>query len=146
VYGRIKKERRIWLKWSTIFSVVTVLGACATDPVYTVPADESVADYIVAIQLDDTALIRKGNHDSWQYLNDHYIIYRGRNNFLVEFRQNCAGLTDSSFLPADYIHDHRNLRAGEDTIRGCIVEKIYPITNDQRNELRHLGEAPGQRN
>ena len=146
VYGRIEKGQHIWLKWPAIFSVVTVLGACASEPLYTVPVDESVADYIVAAQLDDIALIRKGNHDSWQYVNDHYIIFRGRNNFLVEFTHNCSGLTDSGWVPADYIHDHRNLRAGEDTIRGCIIDKIYPITNDQRIELRHLGEAPGQRN
>jgi hypothetical protein len=134
------------LKLSAILSVLAVLGACASEPLYTVPADRTVSDYVVANQLDDVGHLRKGNHDSWQYLNNRYVIYRGRDDFLVEFRQGCDGLTDSSWVPADYIHDHRNLRAGEDTIRGCIVETIFPITNDQRMELRNLGETPGQRN
>jgi hypothetical protein len=132
------------MKWPTLFGVLIALGACASEPLYSVPAEETVANYARVAQLDQVNLIRKGGHDSWQYINDRYIVYRGRSDdFLVEFRRNCDGLTDNSWLPADYIHDHRNMRAGEDTFRGCIVEKIYPITNDQRIELRHM---PGQRN
>jgi len=134
------------MKWLSLLLVLLALGACASDPVYTVPVDQTVADYIVAIQLGEVTHIRKGNSDGWTYLNDRYVIYRGKDDYLVEFRSNCGGLTDNSWISADYIHDHRYLRAGEDTIRGCIVEKIYPLTNDQRIELRHLGESPGQRN
>jgi len=133
------------MKWTIYIGVLTALGACASEPLYTVPANQAVADYVVAMQLEQVNSLRKGNSDGWTYLNDRYVIYRGTKDYLVEFRQNCD-LTDSSWVPADYIHDHRNLRAGEDTIRGCIVDKIYPLTNDQRVELRHLGETPGQRN
>ena len=134
------------MKWLSLLLVLMALGACASEPLYKVPVDQTVADYITAIQLDEVTHIRKGNSDGWTYLNDRYVIYRGTNDYLVEFSNNCGTLTDNSWVPADYIHDHRNLRAGEDTIRGCIVEKIYPLTNDQRIELRHLGETPGQRN
>jgi hypothetical protein len=128
----------------TLFSIPLVLTACASEPLTRPPVNELVADYVTTAQLDEVNLIRKGNSDSWQYLNDRYVIYRGRNDFLVEFRVDCADLTDNSWIPADYIHDHRNLRAGEDTIRGCIVDRIYPISNDQRIELRNLNEAPGR--
>ena len=132
------------MKWPTLFGVLIALGACASEPLYSVPAEETVADYVSVAQLDQVRHIRKGDHDSWRYVNDRYVIYSARtDDFLVEFRRNCNDLTDNSWIPADYIHDHRNLRAGEDTIRGCIVDKIYAITNDQRIELRHL---PGQRN
>ena len=134
------------MNWPMILGVLALLGACASDPVYTVPVNQTVADYIVAVQLDEVTSLRKGNSDGWQYLNDRYVIYRGNDDYLVEFRDNCGGLTDNSWVSADYIHDHRHLRAGEDTIRGCIVEKIYPLTKNQRIELRHLGETPGQRN
>jgi len=133
------------MKWPTFFGVLIALGACASERMYKVPVDQAVGDYIASSQLEEVRHLRKGNSDGYQYLNDRYIIYRGGDDYLVEFRTNCGGLNDSSWVPADYIHDHRNLRAGEDTIRGCIVEKIYPITNDQRKELRHLGETPGQR-
>ena len=136
------------MKWLTIIipGVLVILGACASDPVYTVPAHQTVDDYVATSQLAEVEVIRKGDRDSWQYVNDRYVIYRGRpDTFLVEFKHNCNRLTDNSIVPVDVIHDHRNLRA-TDTIRGCIVDKMYMITNDQRIELRHLGQTPGENN
>ena len=39
--------------------------------------------------------------------------------------------------------DQGTLRARIDTIRGCMISHIYPITADQRIELKSLGDAPG---
>jgi hypothetical protein len=124
--------------------MMLVLGACASDPVYLPPPSETVEDYVVATQLRDVNLIRKTDRDSWQYVNDQYIIYRGRpHDYLIEFKHNCGGLDDNGRLPpADIIHDHRNIRT-TDTIRGCIVEKIYAISSGQRKELRQLGQPQG---
>ena len=130
----------------TTFGALGTLAACATDPIYTVPPNQTVADYVAVSQLESVGQIRKGNKDSWQYVNDRYVIYRGNHDYLVEFRHNCGDLTDNAWVPADYIHDHRNLRAGQDTIRGCIVQKIYPITSSQRAELRNIGGSLGQSN
>ena len=132
------------MRWLTILSLPIALGACASAPLTRIPANELVADYVATTELDEVNLIRKGNSDSWTYLNDRYVVYRGRKDFLIEFRNNCADIDDNSWIPVDFIHDHRNLRAGTDTIRGCIVEKIYPISNDQRIELRNLNEPPGK--
>lgn len=120
------------------------LGACASDPLYVAPAQQTIEDYVVASQLQDVDLIRKTDRDSWQYVNDRFIIYRGRpSDYLIEFRHSCEGLNDNGRLPpVDLIHDHRNLRA-TDTIRGCIVEKIYAISSSQRRELRQLGRPAG---
>ena len=134
------------MKWLTILGVPMVLGACASEPLYGVPTNERVDDYVRTSQLTEVDSIRKGNHDTWQYVNDRYVIYASNKDYLVAFRDNCADLTDNSWVPADYIHDHRNLRAGEDTIRGCIVQKIYPIVRDQRDELRHLVMPSAQQN
>ena len=124
--------------------MMLVLGACASDPIYFPPASEVVEDYVVAGQLEGVNLIRKTDRDSWQYVNDRYIIYRGRpNEYLIEFRHNCEGLDDNGRLPPiDIIHDHRNIRTS-DTIRGCIVDKIYAISSVQRRELRQLGQPAG---
>ncbi|NCF73153.1 MAG: hypothetical protein GWP67_06585 [Gammaproteobacteria bacterium] len=134
------------MKYLTILSVAFVLGACASEPLYRVPSNQIVDDYVMTAQLGEIDLIRKGNHDTWQYVSDRYVIYSSNKDYLVEFRKDCADLTDNSWVPADYIHDHRNLRAGEDTIRGCIVQKIYPIVRDQRDELRHLVMPSAQQN
>lgn len=130
------------MKNLTVLGVAFVLGACASAPLHAVPTNQNVDDYIHTAQLSEVDSIRKGNHDGWQYLNDRYVIYRGNDDYLVEFRYNCRELADNSWIPADYIHDHRNLRAGEDTIRGCIVQKIYPLTSGHRIELRHLAGSP----
>jgi hypothetical protein len=120
------------------------LGACASDPLYVAPAQETIEDYVIASQLQDVDLIRKTDRDSWQYVNDRYIIYRGRpNEYLIEFSHGCDSLDDNGRLPPiDIIHDHRNIRP-TDTIRGCIVDRIYAISSNQRRELRQLGQPAG---
>ena len=130
-----------------LISVTVALGACASDPVYTPPADQTVQDYVTAAQLEEVDEIRKGDRDTWQYVTDRYVIYRSRmDDYLLEFKGSCNRLTDNSELPpADVIHDHRNLRVS-DTFRGCIVERLYAISNDQRVELRNLGHTPGETN
>lgn len=130
-----------------LISITVTLGACASDPIYTPPADQTVNDYVTAAQLEEVDEVRKGDRDTWQYVNDRYVIYRSRmDDYLLEFKGSCDRLTDNSVLPpVDLIHDHRNLRAS-DTFRGCIVDAIYEISNSQRVELRNLGQAPGQSN
>ena len=132
------------MKSLTILGIAIALGACATEPLFVVPSNQSVDDYVATSRLPEADDIRKSNKDSWQYLNDRYVIYSGNDYYLIEFRTNCREIGDNSWIPVDYIHDHRNLRAGENTIRGCIVQKIYPLTSNQRNELRHLAGRPMQ--
>jgi hypothetical protein len=128
------------MKSLTILCLPIMLGACASEPLYKVPDNQRVADYVATSELPEVKHIRKGNRDSWTYLNDRYVIYRGGKDYLVEFRANCAEIRNNDWLPADYIHDHRHLRAGEDTIRGCIVDRLYRLTREQRTELRRLEE------
>jgi hypothetical protein len=129
-------------KLLTAFGAAIAVTGCAADPLYKAPSNQRVDDYIETTELVGVDLIRKGNHDTWVYVNNRYIIYRGNKDYLIEFRKDCGDLNDNSWIPADYIHDHRNLRAGEDTIRGCIIENIYRISREQRSELRALNQAP----
>lgn len=130
-----------------LLCALVTLGACATEPVYFTPHDDAVEDFIATNRLTAVERIRKYDRDTWIYVNNRYVIYRGRpDDYLMQFRHQCGELRDNSWIPADLRYDHRNLHARVDTLRGCIVERIYPITSAQRNELRALGEAPGQRN
>jgi hypothetical protein len=129
----------------TLACVLVALSACASEPLYTEPHDEAVVDFIASNDLTEVKRIRKYDSDSLMYINGLYVVYRGKREYLLEFRRHCADIKDNSWIPSDYRHDHRYLRARVDTMRGCIIEKIYPITSEQRNELRELGETPGQR-
>ena len=97
------------MKWLAVVGFSCALVACASDPIYRAPPVDEVSDFVAAHQLKEADLIRKGNSDIWQYVNDRYVIYKGPRNYLVEFRKNCGELDNNSWVPADYIHDHRNL-------------------------------------
>lgn len=129
----------------TLACVLAALSACASEPLYPEPEDEAVVDFIVSNELTEVKRIRKFNSDSLMIINDLYVVYRGKKEYLIEFRRHCGEFRNNDWIPPDMQHDHRYLRARLDTMRGCIIEKIYPITSEQRNELRILGEAPGQR-
>lgn len=127
----------------SLFVATLALWSCAVEPAHKIPSNQAVADYVTVAQLEEIDSIRKGNSDSWQYLNPRYVIYRGsRDSYLIAFRDECAETSNNTWIPADYIHDHRNFRAGEDTIRGCIIEKIYELSKAQRHELRQIGGTP----
>lgn len=129
----------------TLACVLAALSACASVPLYPEPDNQAVVDFIVSNELTEVKRIRKYDSDSLLFVNGLYVVYRGKKEYLLEFRRHCAELRNNDWIPADIRHDHRYLRARLDTMRGCIIEKIYPITSEQRNELRELGETPGQR-
>lgn len=108
---------------------------------------QTVQDYVEVGELEDVQYVRVYNHDSWSYLTDHFIIYKARDGeYLVEFRRRCRELRDNTRITGDHRYDHNRMRVNEDTIRGCRIAKIYPLTEAQATELRNLGVGPGERN
>jgi hypothetical protein len=108
---------------------------------------QTVQDYVEVGELESVQHIRVYNHDSWSYLTDHFIIYKARDGeYLVEFRRRCRELRDNMVITGDHRYDHNRLRVNEDTIRGCRIGTIYPLTEAQATELRNLGTGPGGRN
>ena len=70
-----------------LIGIAAGLGACAADPVYTPPADQTVRDYVTAAQLEEIYEIRKGDRDTWIYVTDRFVIYRSRlDDYLLEFQ------------------------------------------------------------
>ena len=90
--------------------------------------------------------IRTDTSNSWEELNNYYLIYKARRaEYLVEFTRKCWELDDQRII-ADKRWDARTIRARFDTIRGCRIGKIYALTEGESLELRELGETPGSRN
>ena len=83
---------------------------------------------------------------TYTYVNDRYVVIpTRRGDYLIEFRRDCYELRRSKFTQ-DMIdrRDNQNiLRARFDTIRGCVIATMYEISDLQREELRNLGDAPG---
>ena len=128
-----------------LLPVLTVL-ACTTT---TKPRGDTVAvrDYIEVGELEDVDHIRTFSRDSMEYVSDYYILYKARTSeYLIEFRRICREFRENRAVAPDRRYDYNRLRAGEDTIRGCRIDKIYPLTTAQADEIRNLGHAPGAGN
>jgi len=135
--------------------IAALIAACA-------PADvrqeQAVRDFIAVGELEERYKIRTGKQDRLSAINDKFTIYQARRGvFLVEFRRRCHELTRSgvSFFDqhtgmlssqVDVRRDHNNLRAGQDTIRGCRIHQIYALAEGQEQELKELAAALEDRN
>lgn len=128
----------------TALSAILLMAACGT--MYDDQEIEATRDFVAANQLaqvDDFRLFQQLNY---HYLNDNFVsVDTRRGDYLLEFRTRCRALTRRDFTPdmVDVRRDPSRIEARFDTIRGCRIDKIYSITEEQRKELRALGDAPG---
>ncbi len=90
--------------------------------------------------------MRSSNRDSWDEIDEHFIIYdTRRKTYLVEFNRACYELSETRVTP-DLRREAKTIWARSDTIRGCQVDKIFALTEADVAELKSLGESPGSRN
>lgn len=131
---------------TSIAFVVALLSACAAQDEATQDEEQAVRDFIAVRQLAETDRMRTGNDDHWQEIDQNFIIYEThRETFLVEFVRRCYELNEYPVVP-DQRRDGNNVYARFDTIRGCRIAKLFPLTEGEAEELEALGESPGSRN
>lgn len=129
----------------------TLLAACAgqdTERQQAIDEEvQAVRDFIAVRGLEEVAKMPSATTDSWESIEDHFLIYEARRDtFLVEFSRRCYDLDDNTRIVADQRREAGTVRARFDTLRGCRIHKLYALTADEAEELRNLGEAPGERN
>ena len=121
-----------------ILALASVFVACASEP----RQFDAIDDYVLAGELPVADKILPNDRDSWSALSDRYIIYKTRQqDYLINFRGRCSALLDRRLARAD-IRYERSLRPRVDTIRGCLIGKIFLLTPDDVVELENLGEPP----
>jgi hypothetical protein len=128
-----------------------LLTACAgQDTVKQQAIDEAVQavrDFIAVRGLEETAKMPSASSDSWESIENYFLIYESRRDtFLVEFSRRCYELDDNMRIVPDERREAGIIRSRFDTIRGCRIHRLYALTADEAEELRNLGEAPGERN
>jgi hypothetical protein len=122
--------------------VCALLGACAAQPQQ--DQSDAVKDFIEVNELTEVSVIRTMKQYEYDRLSDGYVIVEANRKFyLVQLFGRCREISDTEVSP-DFRRDSKALRAGEDTIRGCRIQKIYPIEDVQAQELENIGEAPGE--
>ncbi len=124
-----------------------LLSGCATqERAVTQDEEQAIRDYILVRGLEEVDRMRSSRNDSWDELDEFFIIYDTRRNmYLVEFNRACYELYESRVTP-DLRREANTIRARSDTIRGCQIDKIFALTEADVAELKALGEMPGSRN
>ncbi|MDH3351018.1 MAG: DUF6491 family protein [Gammaproteobacteria bacterium] len=139
------------MKTAMLITASALITACAAhdanDSTSRQDQVQAVRDFIDVRQLEEMDAIESRAQDSWESIDDYFLIYKGRNDtYLVDFDRRCWELSDNSRIVADERWDSRRIRARFDTIRGCRIHRIYALTEAEAAELKSLGEAPGSRN
>ncbi len=132
------------MKKIAILVTALTLSACVTG--YNPQEIEAVRDYIAANDLQEVDRIRTRGQFTYTYVNDLFVTIPGRRqDYLAEFVSECRELRRQDFSRDmwDERSDTNWMRAKFDTIRGCRIGTFYEITEEQRKELRELGDAPG---
>lgn len=120
---------------------LVLLGGCAASPDRHVT--DAVADFIQVAELTPEDSIRTRAGYSYSVISERYVILKADTDFyLVEFTRDCRALY-ALRVPPDYRYDKNTLSARFDTIRGCRIARLYGLEEWQAEELKNLGDAPG---
>ncbi len=115
------------------------LAACGATPARS--EDQAVADFIAVSALGQHDSIRTRGQWDYEVLGERYVILdSGIGKYLVEFRRRCHELDDRLVKP-DLRYQRNVLRARFDTIRGCVIERLYAIDDAAAEELEQLVSA-----
>lgn len=126
-----------------LVGLLALVAACAGTP--EIPADtQAVRDYIEVGELPEVDRIRTHGSDAWAPLTNHFAVYKGRDGrFLLEFTRVCREMFDNTTVTADRRYDHNVMRRGIDTLRGCRIDRMFPLTDAQAEEIEVLARNAG---
>ncbi len=124
-------------------ATLLALAACATE-IEPDPVLQAFEDFVEVGELQEAKEIRYRTDIHYEYLNEHYVLMKTRREqYLVKFARRCSELNDTFTVKPDYRREAHVIRARFDTVRGCRIDKIYPVNEGQAEELKSLGDAPG---
>jgi hypothetical protein len=134
------------MKTVVVLSSLALVAACAGTR--EIPADtEAVRDYVEVGELEQVDQVRTHGSDAWRPLTRHFVLYTGRDrHFLLEFTRACHEMYDHTSVTPDWRYDHNMMRRGIDTLRGCRIDRMYPLTEAQVLEIEALVKTAGSGN
>jgi hypothetical protein len=135
------------VKNKAVIAILVMLTACAAqEEATTQDTEQAVRDFIAVRQLQEAKEMRTSNNDSWEEIDENFVIYTTRREvFLLEFTRRCYELNQHPVV-ADERKSGNVVHARFDTLRGCQIAKLFPLTEGEVAELSAIGESPGSRN
>lgn len=133
--------------FATALCTAAAIAACAGQPSEeTLAKEQAVRDFIAVRGLEEADTIRVSDRDGWTEITIRFLIYHSRrNDYLLEFRRLCHELRDNTRIVPDVRDEPNLIRARFDTLRGCRIHRIYPLTEAEAAELKEIGDSPGAR-
>ena len=123
--------------------VLMFLTACATTGQE--ERINAVKDFIEVNELEKADKIRTFERIEQHVLNDRFVIVSARReHYLLEYSYPCRDDPLTRRPKPDIRRSSSAIYAGSDTFRGCQIRALYPITEDQAEELKSIGKAPGE--
>ena len=131
------------MKRYTGLFVLMLLAACATTGQE--ERINAIKDFIEVNELEQTDAIRTFDQLDQRILNERFVIVSTRREqYLLEYPYPCRDDPLTRRPRPDIRRDATAIYAGSDTFRGCQIRALYPITEDQAEELKNMGKAPGE--
>ena len=131
------------MKRYAILFVLMFLAACASTGQE--ERVNAVKDFIEVNELATADAIRTFDQLGQHVLNERFVIVSTRREqYLLEYPYPCRDDPMTRRPKPDVRRDSNAIYAGSDTFRGCQIRAIYPITEDQAQELKNMGKAPGE--
>ena len=131
------------MKRYAILFVLMFLAACASTGQE--ERVNAVKDFIEVNELAKADGIRTFDQLGQHVLNERFVIVSTRREqYLLEYPYPCRDDPLTHRPKPDVRRDSNAIYAGSDTFRGCQIRAIYPITEDQAEELKNMGKAPGE--
>ena len=131
------------MKKLALLIVLTLFAACASDAEEKEKSpkeqmNEAIDDFVKVSELEPVSRIRASGEIHHEVITEDYVYVRDRRNtWLVEFANTCYDIEGPRVRP-DVRQDSKMLRAKFDTIRGCRIAAIYPVTDGMVEEIDGL--------
>jgi hypothetical protein len=131
---------------AALAAALSIAPGCA-GTAETPPGTQAIQDYVEVGELQEVERIRTHGSDKWMPATLNFAIYSGRDGrFLLAFTRQCREMVDNTTITPDRRYDHNVMRASIDTLRGCRIDKMYPLTEAQAQEIVALAKTAGSGN
>ena len=136
----------------TILFSLTALGCAGTSE--NEPREDPIGDFIEVAQLESVDRVRTEGDYTFIRINEYYIVLKSRgDHFLGQMKTRCVGLTRRSTIDeggnlmlrsnVDIRTNPKVFTAGQDTVLGCIVDKLYVMDEQLVAELKSIPPREG---
>ncbi|MDO6425413.1 DUF6491 family protein [Thalassotalea sp. 1_MG-2023] len=141
-------------KQSVILFLLMLLTACANRSVNLTQMNTDIRQYITANDMTDVSRVTSFRFHGWNSISDEFLLLNSspKRKYLIEMSGYCSDIRWAHSIILDRSMDS-SLHAKFDSIGvpdqpalNCRIEKIYPITPEQKDAIFAIKNPPEEEN